>query len=150
VRKTGVETGRVKIRLAAGETVTVIAYAERLPQQKLADPPKWAVRLLCLRQQEEAEGFGLSLVSVCKRDEMAVDLLVPDTGGVRKEVAKRLAVTKVEYGRLGSEVFLKMNDRILATISPDAPGNNVVILYEDPNGRIEVMSFYDPKFVVNG
>lgn len=150
VRKTGVETGRVKVRLTAGETITVIAHSERLPVKNLADPPKWVVRLLCLKQQDEAKGFALSLIPVCKQEETAVDLLVLDSGAVRKEAAKRLAVSMVDFGRLRSEIFLRMNDHVLATVAPDAPGNYVVILYDNQDGGIEAMSFYDPKILING
>ena len=43
-----------------------------------------------------------------------------------------------------------MADRILTTLSPDTPRNHVVILYVDQDGRTEALSFYDPKFLING
>lgn len=148
VRKTGVETGRVKIQLGAGETITVIAHAERLPQKNLDDPPRWVVRLLRLKQQDEAEGLTLSLISVCKPEETAVDLLFIDRDVTRKAFAKRLAITKVEFGRLRGEVFLKIKDRVLTSVSPDTPGNYVVVLYENQEGETRALSFYEPDFLV--
>lgn len=149
IRKTGVETGRANVLLGAGETVTVIAYAERLPQKNLADPPKWAVRLLRLKQQDEAKGFWLSLISVCKPDDTSVDLLLIDKDETRKAFAKRLAVSKVDLGKNRGEVFVKNADRILTSLSPDIPGNHVVVLYENDQGRTEAMTFYEPEFLVS-
>jgi hypothetical protein len=150
IRKTGVETGRVNIQLKDGETVTLIAFAERLPQKELSDPPKWAVRLLRMKQQDEAKGFALTLVSVCKAEETAVDLLSSDSGAVEKAFVKRLAIIKRDLDRKRGEVFIRMGDRVLTSVLPESPGNNVVIFYEDREGRIEVLSYYDPKLLAAG
>ncbi len=147
VRKTGVETGRTNIQLNAGETITLIAFAEQVPRKELSDPPKWAVRLLRMKQQDESKGFALSLVSVCKAEETAIDLLAIDSGSVEKAFAKRLAIVKADLDRKRGEVLVKMADRILTSVSPDSPGNYVVILYEDQEGRIETVSYYDPKLL---
>jgi hypothetical protein len=148
VRKTGVETGRTNIKLGAGETITVIAYAERLPQKNLADPPQSAVRLLRLKQQDEAKGFWLSLISVCKPEETSVDLLLLEMNEKRKAFSKRLAVTKMNLGKNRGEIFVQSAERILSTLSPDSPGNHVVVLYENDQGTTEAMSFYDSKFLL--
>lgn len=150
VRKTGVETGRTNIQLSDGETITLVAFAEEVPRKELSDPPKWAVRLLRMKQQDEVKGFALSLVSVCKPEETAVDVLDVEKGKPEKAYARRLAVTQMDLGASRSEVFVKIGDRILTALSPDSPGNQVVILYEDREGRIEALSFYDPKALVNG
>ena len=150
VRKTGVETGRLNVKLGAGETITVIAFAEPVPQKELSDPPKWAVKLLRVNQQDEAKGFALSLISVCKPDETTVEILALEKNKGEKAFAKRLAVTKVDLGGNRDEIFVKSGDRTLTTVSPDAPGNYVVILYEDQEGRTEALTYYDPKFVITG
>jgi hypothetical protein len=150
IRKTGVETGRTNIQLKDGETVTLIAFAERLPQKELSDPPKWAVRLLRMKQQGEAQGFALSLISVCKAEETAVDLHAIDSGSVEKAFAKRLAIVKTDIDRKSGEIFVKAGDRVLTTVSPDSPGNYVVILYENEEGQVEAVSYYDPKLLAEG
>jgi hypothetical protein len=150
VRKTGVETGRTNIQLKDGETVTLIAFAERMPQKELSDPPKWAVRLLRMKQQDEAKGFALTLVSVCKADETAVDLLSSESGAVEKAFVKRLSIIKRDLDRKRGEVFIRMGDRVLTSVLPESPGNNVVIFYEDREGRIEALSYYDPKLLAEG
>ena len=35
-------------------------------------------------------------------------------------------------------------------VSPDGPGNYVVLLYQDPDGKTKALSFFDPKFVIAG
>jgi hypothetical protein len=64
--------------------------------------------------------------------------------------AKRLAISKVELGGKRGEIMVSLADRVLTNISPDSPGNYVVILYENAEGAIEGLSYYDPKFVVAG
>jgi hypothetical protein len=150
IRKTGVETGRTNIQLKADETITLVAFAERIPTKELSDPPKFAVRLLRMKQQDEAKGFALSLVSVCKAEETAVDLNTIDSGSVEKAFAKRFAIIKVDLDRKQGEVFVKSGDRVITTVSPDSPGNYVVILYENPEGLIEAVSYYDPKLLTAG
>jgi len=150
IRKTGVETGRTNIQLNGGETVTLIAFAEQVPRKELSDPPKWAVRLLRMKQQDEAQGFALSLVSVCKAEETAVDLHAIDSGSVEKAFAKRMGIVKVDLDRKRGEVFVKAGDRVLTTVSPDSPGNYVVILYENQEGQTEAVSYYDPKLLAAG
>jgi hypothetical protein len=43
-----------------------------------------------------------------------------------------------------------MGDKTIGNISPDSPGNYVVILYENADGEIQSLSYYDPKFVIAG
>lgn len=149
VRKTGVETGRTSIQLKDGETVTLIAFAERLPQKELSDPPKWAVRLLRMKQQDEAKGAALSLVSVCMEEETAVDLLSFDSGTVEKAFAKRLGIVKADIDRKRGEIFVKAGARVLTSVAPDSPGNYVVILYDNQEGRTDAVSYYDSMLLAS-
>ncbi len=34
------------------------------------------------------------------------------------------------------------------TISPDRPGNYVVVIYQNAEGEFRALSFYDPKYVI--
>lgn len=150
IRKTGVETGRTNIQLKDGESVTLVAFAEQVPQKDLSAPPKWAVRLLRLKQQEEAQGFALSLISVCKAEETVVHLLSIDQDVVEKAFVKRLGITKLDIDRKRGEIFVKSGDRVLTSVAPDSPGNYVVILYENQEGRTEAVSYYDLKLLNAG
>jgi hypothetical protein len=150
VRKTGVEPGSTRVSLGIGETMTVIAFAERLPAKKPDDPPKWGIKLLRLKQQEVERGYGVSLISVCKPEEIPLKLTVEGREAPVRAFAKRLAISKVELGGKRGEIMVSHEERVLANISPDSPGNYVVILYENAEGIIEALSYYDPKFVVAG
>jgi hypothetical protein len=150
VRKEGVEKGNTRISLATGETMTVIAFAERLPAKKPDDPPKWAIKLLRLKQQDVERGYGVSMVSVCKQEEVAVDLTVEGREEPVRNFAKRLTISKVDLGGKRGEIMVTKDDRTLTNISPDSPGNYVVILYDSADGKIEALSYYDPKFVIAG
>jgi len=150
VRKQGVETGATRISLGSGETMTVIAFAERLPQKNQDDPPRWAIRLLRLRQQEVERGYGLSFISVCKPEEIVLSVTIEGRDRPVRTAVKRLAISKLEVGRSRAEMMVAIGDRPLTHVSPDSPGNYVVILYENADGQIEALSYYDPKFVIAG
>jgi hypothetical protein len=150
VRKDGLESGRTNVRLAAGETVTVIAFAERVEPKKEGDPPQWVIKLLRLKQQDVERGYGVSLVSVCREVQTAVELVVEGRERPERAFAKRLNITTLELGRMRSEITLRTGGRVIGNISPDSPGNYVAILYENADGQVESISFYDPKFVIAG
>ena len=150
VRKEGVESGKTNVRLGTGETLTVIAFAERVPPKKEDDPPKWAIKLLRLKQQDVERGYGVSVVSVCSAEETAVDLSVEGRERPERVFAKRLGIAKVELGRQRGEILIRIGDKTIGNISPDSPGNYVVILYENAEGQVEALSYYDPKFVIAG
>jgi hypothetical protein len=150
VRKEGVEKGNTRLNIGTGETMSVIAFAERLPSKNEDDPPKWIIKLLRLKQQDVERGFGVSLVSVCKQEEVAVDLTVEGKKKPIRAFAKRLNISKVDIGGRKAEMMLSQEGRVLTNISPDSPGNYVVILYESADGKVEAISYHDPKYVVAG
>lgn len=150
VSKEGVKTGKTKVNLETGETMTVIAFAELVPAGKEEDPPEWEIRLLRLKQQEKESGYGLSLVSVCKHEEIPVNVAFEGRKTLMSAFARRLAITKVELGTRRGEVVVSSGEEPLAHVSTDSPGNYVVILYQDPDGSVKAISFYDPKFVIAG
>lgn len=150
IRKEGLESGNIRINLEAGETMTLIAFAERIPAADPTAPPKWKIKLLRLKQQEVERGYGLSMVSLCKEEQTAVELGVMGKGKVEKAVAKRLGITKVDLGAMRGEIMVKVGENILTTVSPDSPGNYVVVLYQNAEGKTEALYYYDPKFVVAG
>jgi hypothetical protein len=150
VRKEGVESGRTVLALGTGETMTLIAFAERLPVIDEEDPPRWTIRLLRLRQQEPERGYGLSFVSVCDADETAVSVSIEGRKPAKRVFARRLAITKLDIGSRQAGVGVGIGDRKLTHISTDSPGNYVVVLYENADGEVQALSFYDPKFVIAG
>jgi len=150
VRKEGVESGSTRVQLGIGETMTVIAFAERLPVKNEDDPPRWAIKLLRLKQQDAERGYGLSFVSVCKENEIGVQVSIAGRKEAQNVFAKRLTITKLEIGGKQAEVGVGIDERKITHISTDSPGNYVVIIYENVDGGVEAISYYDPKFVIAG
>lgn len=150
VRKDGVGTGSTRVDLAAGETLTVIAFAERAPEPKPGAPPRWIVKLLRLKQQNHERGYGLSIVPVAAAAEIALDLRTPGKAGSRKLSAERLRISKVDLGRKRADLEITAEGVAVTTVSPDSRGNYVVILFDKPGGGLGAVSYYDPKFVVAG
>jgi hypothetical protein len=150
VRKQGVKSGSTRVNLGNGETMTVIAFAELQEPKNPDDPPQWAIKLLRLKQQDVERGFGVSMVSVCKEESVGVDFSVEGREEPIRAFAKRLNIAKVDIGGKRAEIVISKDERLLTNISPDSPGNYVVILYDSASGQIEALSYYDPKFVIAG
>ena len=92
----------------------------------------------------------MTLVSVCEKDEVMIQAAVQGKGTIEKAYVKRLATTSVDLGQSRGEVLVKAGDEIVTTISPEDPGNYVVLLYQDAEGTVRALSFFDPKFVIAG
>lgn len=150
VKKTGVETGTAKVSLAVGETVTLIGFSEKIPPKKEGDPPVWAAKVLKLKQSDAERGFRLTMISVCDKEEITIKAEAMGKGTVETAHVKRLATSTVDLGNARGEVLVKIGDEILTVVSPDGPGNYVVLLYQDPDGKTKALSFFDPKFVIAG
>lgn len=150
IKKTGVESGTTKITLNTGETLTLIGFAEKVPAKKEGDPPVWVTKILRLKQSDPERGFRMTLVSVCDTDEVTIKAAVQGKGSIETAHVKRLATTSVDLGGARGEVLVKAGEDIVTTLSPEDPGNYVVVLYQDAEGRIKALSFFDPKFVIAG
>jgi len=150
VRKEGVETGSTRINLGIGETMTVIAFAEKIPPKNEEDPPRWEIKLLRLKQQDPERGYGFSFVSVCNQEDTRVVVTIEGRDTPIPVFVRRLAITKINVGSRQIEAGVSIGEREVTHISTDSPGNYVVILYENAKGVIEALSFYDPKFVIAG
>ncbi len=149
VRKEGVEPGSTSIDLRAGETHTLIAFAERLPADRDSQP-RWITRILRLKQSEPTSGYRMSVVSVCSEPEVRIEAAAAGKGKIERVAARRLGVVRVDLGRARGEVMVRAGDEILTTVSPDSPGNYVVLLYDDSDGVVRAISFFDPKFSIAG
>lgn len=150
VSKEGLEKGTTKLDLVTNETTTLIAFAEQQPAPKEGDPPVWAIKLLRLKQREVEKGYGLTLVSVAKEPETKLQLAIQGKGAVEKCSVTRLGITYVNLGESRGEVFVKIADKIVTTVSPDTPGNYVVVVYDAGDGKTAAIYFFDPKFVIAG
>ncbi|MGA0846013.1 MAG: hypothetical protein ACO3RV_05680 [Luteolibacter sp.] len=150
VRKEGVESGSTRVNLGNEETITIIAFAEPIPAEKPEDPPKWVIRLLRLKQRQVESGYGVSMVSVCNTPESIIEIGVEGEEKAQRQIVKRLKVSSISLGGNRGEIAIRQENEVIGNISPDSPGNYVVILYQTPEGKTRALTFYDPKFVIAG
>lgn len=150
IKKNGVETGTTRVSLNTGETLTLIGFAEKVSAKNEGDPPVWVTKILLLKQSDPERGYRMTLVSVCEKDEVMIKAAAQGKGAIETAHVKRLGTTSVSLGGTRGEVLVKAGEDIVTTLSPEDPGNYVVVLYQDFDGKIKALSFYDPKFVVAG
>lgn len=150
VSKTGVIKGTTKIEIGTGETITMIAFSELVPPVNSDDPPTWTVKLLLLKQRTVEKGYGLTLVSVAASPELQVSLGIRGDKTTENHTLIRLKISDVSLGGNRGEVSIKVGNKHLTTVSPDTPGNYVVVLYENEKGEPTALYFFDPKFTIAG
>lgn len=148
LQKNGVESGTTKIDLKSGETLSLIGFAEKIPAPNDSAPPRWATKILRLKQSDPERGFRMTLLSVCDLDEVRVDAVIPGKQDVTPAHVKRLSTAAIDLGSTRSEAMVKVGGEIITTVSPDEPGNHVVVLYQDAEGKVSALTFFDPKFVI--
>jgi hypothetical protein len=150
LQKNGVESGTTKIELKSGETLSLIGFAEKIPATDDHAPQRWTTKILRLKQSDPERGFRMTLLSVCDLDEVKVDAIIPGQKDITTAHVKRLTTAAIELGNTRSEAMVKVGGEIITTVSPDEPGNHVVVLYQDAEGKIRALTFFDPKFVIAG
>lgn len=150
LQKNGVEIGTTKIDLKSGETLSLIGFAEKIPATDDHAPPRWTTKILKLKQSDPERGFRMTLLSVCDLDEVKVDAIIPGKKDIPTAHVKRLSTAVIDLGSTRSEAMVKVGGEIVTTVSPDEPGNHVVVLYQDAEGKVRALTFFDPKFVIAG
>jgi hypothetical protein len=150
LQKNGVESGTTKIDLKSGETLSLIGFAEKIPATDEDAPPRWITKILRLKQSDPERGFRMTLLSVCDLVEVKVDAIIPGQKGITTAHVKRLSTAVIDLGSNRSEFMVRVGCEIITTVSPDEPGNHVVVLYQDADGKIRALTFFDPKFVIAG
>jgi hypothetical protein len=148
--RAGVGPLKETIQVAKGETITVLAYAEKAPAKREGQQPNWKIKLRKLRAVPPDREYRLHLISLCERDEVVVQTFIEANRKTETTPLKRLKAADVDLGRSRGGVELRWNGEPLATVSLDDPGRYVVVIYEDLSGRIKALTFYDPKFEVAG
>jgi hypothetical protein len=150
LQKNGVESGTTKFDLKSGETLSLIGFAEKISAADDDAPPRWTTKILRLKQSDPERGFRMTLLSVCDLDEVKVDAIIPGKSDITTAHVKRLATAVIDLGSTRSEAMVKVGGEIISTVSPDEPGNHVVVIYQDAEGKIRALTFFDPKFVIAG
>lgn len=151
VMKDGVNTGKTTVDVQLGETTTLIAFAEKLEVEE-DEPPQWQAKVLKLKQKDVEKGFRLTVVSVCDQEEVSFMIAKSALEELEKPSVKRFDMTSLNLGDSRGDVELRLADgkTQLCLFAPDSPGNYIVVLYNDAEGNIKAMNFYDPKFVAAG
>jgi hypothetical protein len=151
ITRDGVVEGTTTVTLAVGETMNLVSFAEKMPAEG-DKPERWEMRILRLKQREVESGFRLTVLSVCKSPEVLFSTLQEGEEKKAANSAKRLMTTTVDLGARSKDLglFLHNVEAPVAVFRPEAKGNYVVVLYDDPDGSVKAVSFYDPKFVIAG
>ena len=153
VEKAGVRSGTTRFQVEPGETLSLVAFAVRLEPDGDAEdgePPPWGIRILRLKQQQVETGYRVSFVSVCEPEELGVQAAIHGRNEPAVVTLKRLDMRSVDLGERRLKVVVRHHGKKIAEVSPDSPGNYVVILYQDSGGEVRALSFHDPKFVIAG
>lgn len=151
ITRDGVEAGETTCTLAIGETLSLIAFAEKQPAEK-DEAPRWAIKILRLKQRDASRGYRLTVISVAAEAET---LFATSRDGAKARTpgsVKRLMTTSIDLGKRAGDIGLYLRDveEPISYFRPDAAGNYVVVLYDDAGGGIKAVSFHDPKFVIAG
>lgn len=148
--RSGVERGGTQVDVKPGETTTLVGFAETLPATAPGQAPAWRIRILRLRQSSPESGYQLSVVSVCPEEETVVRTSLAGRQGDTTLRVPKFRIVGHPLGRSRAEAFIHAGTGLLTTVSPDSPGNYVVVLYRDARQELRALSFFDPKFVIAG
>ncbi|WP_367871407.1 hypothetical protein [Luteolibacter sp. Populi] len=151
ISKDGVEEGTTTFTVEQGETVSLIAFSEKIPADK-DKPEHWAIKILRLKQRDTENSFRLTVLSMCDEPETIFSYQREADKEKTMSSVKRLMTTTIELGKSAGDVNLYARDKetLLSFFRPDMKGNYVVMFYNDAEGAVKAIFFYDPKFVVAG
>lgn len=152
VKKDGVMSGETKVDIGLGQTTTLVVFAERVESEDPEEPVKWQAKILRLKQSDPERGYRLTVVSVCSEKEVDFHVATESKRTVELKTVKRFNVASADLGnsRGNVEIRVKGADKSLCVLSLDEAGNYVAVLYNDADGKIQALTFYDPKFVIAG
>ena len=151
ISKNGVEEGSTTFTVNPGETTSMIAFSEKVPAEK-DKPEHWVIKILRLKQRDVENGYRLTVLSMCDEPETIFSYQREADPEKTMSSVKRLMTTTIELGRSAGDVSLFARDKetLLSFFRSDIKGNYVVMFYNDAEGAVKAIFFYDPKFVVAG
>ena len=145
ISREGVKEGTTKVSVEKNQTVTLIPFAERVPATDQV-PAHFACRILRLKQKDVPQGRGASFVSVSGQPELLVELRDP-VGNWAKVYVRRLAIGEATIRYPEGYASVRVNGIDMTPIPIADEGNYVVVLYDDPDGKIKSVNFRDFKFL---
>ncbi|MGB6221313.1 hypothetical protein [Haloferula sp.] len=141
VQREGLEPGETKVEIEAGETTTVIPFAERVPATD-DKPAHWQIRILRLKQKAQSKEREATFISVSRQPEIQVEMRDPE-GNWSKHIVKRFMTTSAPMKYPEGYVPLRLESGDLPSIPVLDIGNYVVVLYDDPEGNVKALNFRD-------
>lgn len=145
ITREGVKMGSSKVTVSKDQTVTLIPFAERVPATD-QEPAHFVVRILRLKQKDIQSGRSASFVSVSGQPEILAELRDP-AGNWQKVQVKRLMIGEAVIHYPEGYAPVRVNGKLMEPIPIGDTGNYVVVLYDDPEGNIQTVSFRDFKFL---
>lgn len=147
VSRDGVETGKTTVDIAAGETTTVIPFAEKVPATD-DKPMHWEIRILRLKQTKPEKGRNAIFVSVSAQPEIRVEMRDPD-GEWHARMIERFDTETLSIRYPEGYVPLRVGERPLQPIPVMDEGTYVVVLFDNPDEELTSVSFRDYMFVTS-
>ncbi|OYV04422.1 MAG: hypothetical protein CFE26_16985 [Verrucomicrobiales bacterium VVV1] len=145
IRREGVKEGTSKVNVEKDQTVTLIPFAERIPATD-QEPAHFEIRILRLKQKETESGRSASFISVSGQAEVQAELRDP-AGKWEKVFGKRMMIGEATIKYPEGYVPVRVNGKDMKPIPIGDVGNYVVVLYDDPEGKLCTMNFRDFKFL---
>ena len=144
-RRQGLKEGSTRINVAADNTTTLIPFAERVPATD-EKPAHWAIRILRLKQMEPETERTATFVSVSQSPEHEVEIRDPK-GNWTKVFVKRLVISRTPILYPEGYVPLRHKEGKLPSIPVGEPGNYVVVLYDNAEGKMQAVNLQDYKYL---
>ncbi len=145
ISREGVKEGISKVTVEKDQTVTMIPFAEQVPATD-QEPAHFVIRILRLKQKEVPDGRGASFVSVSGNPEVMAELRDPG-GKWTKVPVKRLMIGEATIRYPEGYAPVKVNGKDMEPIPIGDTGNYVVVLYDDPDGKLQAVNFRDFKYL---
>lgn len=145
IRREGIKEGTSKVSIEKDQTVTLIPFAEKVPATD-QEPAHFEIRILRLKQKETESGRSASFISVSGQAEVQAELRDP-AGKWEKVFVKRMMIGEATIKYPEGYVPIRVNGNDMKPIPISDAGNYVVVLYDDPEGKICSMNFRDFKFL---
>ncbi|MEO5713166.1 MAG: hypothetical protein ABIT37_06730 [Luteolibacter sp.] len=145
IKREGVDDGTTTVILDKGQTVTLIPFTEKVPatDQK---PAHFEIHILRLKQKQVESGRLATFVSVSANPELKAELMGEDSKWATVFV-KRLAIAETPLRFSQAFAPVKVNGNSINSIPIGSDGNYVVILYDDPDGKVQSLNFRDYKYL---
>lgn len=152
VRKEGVESGKTAVQVEVGQTTTLVAFAELEKAEDEDEPPVWKGKVLRLKQRDAERGYHLTVVSVCVEADVTFEVATDAALKQKLWTVKRFKTETIKLGtgRCDVQLTQRGGEEALCRLSMDEPGNYVAVLYNDAEGKVRAVKFYDPKFMIAG